>query len=371
MKRLIILLLVLLVACAPIKEKIFVANEADGSISVIDATTLKEIDIISLETEHDGALLKYMPHNVQVAGNKVLVTANVEHKEEMSHNSHNMGEMPHEMAAAKMKIPTGIIAVEAHGGEMEEEASDEHPDQLVVIDAKSHKILNRIDLEEEAHLAHVVSDGQYAYVTATDTEVLYKVNLETGRYSPIILPKGSMPHGIRLTEDGKTAIIAAMGNAMLIMNLDNKKINSIKLPGKGVQAGIAGNIAMASVFDTKQLALYDLTTEKLSFVDLPNAKGPIQMYPTPDGKYVYVADQGVYFDQPPGTNTYKIDLAEGKVSAIIETGNAPHGVVVSPDGRVWVTNLNGNTVSVIKDDNKITEIEVGKAPNGISYWSAQ
>ncbi len=372
MKKLIILL-VLLASCTQVNEKIFVANEVDGSISVIDATTLKEIDLISLETEHDGALLKYMPHNVQVAGNKVLVTANVEHKEEMNHDeemsrSHNMSEMQHEMKASIPKISFGIVAVEAHG---EEEASDEHPDQLVVIDAKSHKILNRIDLEEEAHLAHVVSYGQYAYVTATDTEVLYKVNLETGRYSPIILPKGSMPHGIRLTEDGKTAIIAAMGNAMLIMNLDNKKITTIELPGKGVQTGIAGNIAMASVFDTKQLALYDLSTEKLSFVDLPDAKGPIQMYPTPDGKYVYVADQGVYFDQPPGTSTYKIDLAEGKVDAIIETGNAPHGVVVSPDGRVWVTNLNGNTVSVIKDDKKIAEIEVGKMPNGISYWSAQ
>lgn len=373
MKRLIILLLVLLAACTQVNEKIFAANEADGSISVIDATTLKEIGIISLETEHDGALLKYMPHNVQVAGDKVLVTANVEHNEEMSHgemsdDSHNMEEMQHEMAAAKMKIPTGIIAVEAHG---EEEASDEHPDQLVVIDARSHKILKRIDLEEEAHLAHVVSDGQYAYVTATDTEVLYKVNLETGRYSPIILPKGSMPHGIRLTEDGKTAIIAAMGNAMLIMNLENKKITTINLPGKGVQAGIVNNIAMVSVFDTKQLALYDMSTEKLSFVDLPDAKGPIQMYPTPDGKYVYIADQGVYFDQPPGINTYKIDLAEGKVVSVIETGNAPHGVVVSPDGRVWVTNLNGNTVTVIKDDKKVAEIEVGKAPNGISYWSAQ
>jgi DNA-binding beta-propeller fold protein YncE len=359
MKRLLFLLLIALASCAPVKEKVFVANEASGTISVIDAEKLEEIGRITLTLEHDGRRLEYAPHNVQVAGDRVLITANMAHKEEEEHGDH-------EMSAADMKIPTGIIAVEAHG---DEEESPEHPDQLVILDAKSHKILNRIDLDIGAHLAHVVSDGTFAYITATNNELLYKVNLETGNYVPIILPKNSMPHGIRLTPDGKTGIIAGMMGDLLLINLETKNITTIKLPGKGVQAGIAGDIAMASVFDTKHLALYDMATGNLSFVDLPNAKGPIQMYPTPDNKYAYIADQGVYFDQPPGRNTYKVDLAEKKVVAAIDTGDAPHGVVVSPDGRVWVTNLNGNSVTLIENDKKAKEIEVGAAPNGISYWS--
>jgi DNA-binding beta-propeller fold protein YncE len=359
MKKLAVFLLIVLVACSPVKEKVFVANEASGTISVIDASKLEEIGRITLTLEHDGGRLEYAPHNVQVVGDKVLVTANMAHKEEEEHGDH-------EMAAADMKIPTGIIVVEAHG---DEEAGLEHPDQLVIIDAKSHKIISRVDLDIGAHLAHVVSDGAFAYITATNSELLYKVNLETGNYVPIILPKGSMPHGIRLTPEGKTGIIAGMMGDLLLINLETKNITTITLPGKGVQAGIAGNTAMASVFDTKQLALYDLSSGELSFVDLPNAKGPIQMYPTPDNKYVYIADQGVYFDLPPGRNTYKIDLAEKKVVAAIDTGDAPHGVVVSPNGRVWVTNLNGNSVTLIENDKKAKEIGVGAAPNGISYWS--
>ncbi len=370
MKKLIIFVLFTLIACAPVKEKIFVANEASGSISVIGAVSLKELDRISLTMEHEGARVEYSPHNVQVVDDKVLVTANTAHKEESKEKemNHEMGNMEHEMSAAKLKIPTGIVVAEAHGEEATEE--EDHPDQLVIIDAKSHKILDRIDLDIGAHLAHAVSDGKYAYVTATDTEVLYKIDLDTRRSSFIALPKGSMPHGARLTSDGKTAVIAAMGNALLLVNLENKNITTIKLPGKGVQAGVAGNIAMASVFDTKQLAMYDMNSKELSFVDLPNAKGPIQIYPTPDDKFVYVADQGVYFDQPPGRNTYKVDLAERKVVATIDTGDAPHGIVVSPDGRVWVTNLNGNSVSIISNDQKIAEIPVAAAPNGISYWAA-
>ncbi|MEM3154283.1 MAG: YncE family protein [Candidatus Woesearchaeota archaeon] len=362
MKKLIFFLLIMLVACSPVKEKIFVANEASGSISVIDAGLLEEIGRISLTAKHEGARVEYAPHNVQVVGDKVLVTANIAHKESES-GEHG----DHEMAAVDMEIPIGIIAVAAHGEE--ETEHEDHPDQLVIIDAKSHKIAKRIDLDIGAHLAHVVSDGAYAYVTATNNELLYKVNLATGNYFPVILPKGSMPHGIRLTADNKTAIIAGMTGYLLLVNLETKNITTIKLPGKGVQAGVAGDYAMASVFDTRQLALYDMKTQELSFVDLTNAKGPIQMYPTPDNNYVYIADQGVYFDQPPGRNTYKIDLAEKKVVAVIDTGDAPHGVVVSPDGRVWVTNLNGNTVSVIQNDSKIKEIEVGASPNGISYWN--
>jgi len=366
MKSLMVFLLILLVACSPVKEKIFVANEASGSISIIDATSLKEIGRISLTTEHEGARVEFAPHNIQVVDDRVLITANIAHKEE----EHEMEEGEHEMSVSDMKIPTGIIAVEAHGEEETEQ--EDHPDQLVILDAKSNKIIDRIDLDIGAHLAHVVSDGKYAYVTATNSELLYKVDLATGKYFPLVLPKGSMPHGARLTPDGKTAIIAAMDNAMLLVNLETKNITTIALPGKGVQAGFAGNIAMASVYDTKQLALYDMNSGEVSYVDLPaGAKGPIQMYQTPDNKFVYIADQGVYFDQPPGRNTYKIDLAEKKVVATIETGDAPHGVVVSPDGRVWVTNLNGNSVTLIQNDKKMTEIEVGAAPNGISYWSAQ
>jgi YVTN family beta-propeller protein len=361
MKKLIFLLLVVLAACSPVKEKVFVANEASGTISAIDASTLKEIERVSLTIKHEGARVEYGPHNVQVVGNKVLVTANIAHKESES-GEHG----DHEMSAADMKIPTGVIAVAAHGEEETEQ--EDHPDQLVIIDAKSNKITNRIDLDIGAHLAHVVSDGTFAYITATNSELLYKVNLETGSYVPIILPKDSMPHGIRLTPDGKTGIIAGMMGDLLLINLETKNITTIKLPGKGVQAGIAGNIAMVSVFDTKQLALYDMTSGEMSFVDLPDSKGPVQMYQTPDNKYVYVADQGVYFDQPQGSVTYKIDLAERKVIASIDTGIAPHGVVVSPDGRVWVTNLNGNSVTLIQNDKKIKEIEVGAAPNGISYW---
>jgi YVTN family beta-propeller protein len=366
MKKLSVLVLLFLAACAPqATEKIFVANEQDGSVSVIDAATLKELSRVSLAEQHDGRWIWYETHNVQVVDDLVLVTANVRHDEEAEHT---MSSGEHEMAGASFVFPTGIRFVEAH----EEEEAAGHPDQLIMLDAKSHRILKRFDLGIDAHLAHVVSDGTFAYVTATDADKVYKVDLADGTTFSYPLPKGSMPHGLRLTPDIKTAVIAGMNNALLLLDLDTGKVATVPLPGKGVQAAVVGNTAFASVYETKQVAAYDLDTQTLSLIDLPpEAKGPIQLYPTPDGQFLYVADQGAYFDQPAGKNTYKIDLAGKKVIAAIDTGNAPHGVVVSQDNRVWITNLNGNSVSVIENDAKIQEIPVGKAPNGITFWSAQ
>ena len=50
------------------------------------------------------------------------------------------------------------------------------------------------------------------------------------------------------------------------------------------------------------------------------------------------------------------------VAATITVGNNPWGMVVSPNGAVYVTNLGDGTVSVIKGDRVTTTISVGKAP---------
>jgi YVTN family beta-propeller protein len=127
------------------------------------------------------------------------------------------------------------------------------------------------------------------------------------------------------------------------------------------------------MYDTKSLALYNSAHESLSYARLPEgAKGPIQMYPTPDSRFVYLADQGYYFGQPAGDTVYKIDVTTSQVVASIKAGSAPHGVVVSKDGgRVYVTNLLSGDVSIIDatKDVELSRIPVGKEPNGISVWT--
>lgn len=164
------------------------------------------------------------------------------------------------------------------------------------------------------------------------------------------------------------------GKSLGILDIGNMSLSDIPLKGAAVQTGVTadGKYALASVYDSKSLAVYDIEAKKLSYIDLPQeAKGPVQLYPTPDSRFVYVADQGYYFNQPNGDLVYKVDLMEKKVVEAIKAGLAPHGMVVSKEGRfVYVTNLLSENISVIDTttDKEIAKIKIGKEPNGISIW---
>lgn len=363
-----LLLLILLAACSPVNEKIFVANEEGGSVSVIDVQKLVEIERVKLAAMHGDELVYYSPHNVQVVGDLVLITANTgaHDEEEDEHSSHNSKqESSHgdsELSNSLSSLPTGMVLVGAHG----DEPKSEHMDQLVVLDAKSHEVIERVDLGFDAHLAHVVADESYAYVTSTNTDELFKVNLADWSVSSIALPKGSSSHGLRLG-DGFAAIAAMDGN-LLIVNLKTNEIESVNVSGMLVQSAVVGDDVFVSVFDSDELARYNVKSKKLNKFKMGEA-GPIQLYPSVDGKFIYVADQGNILGKPVGSLVFKVDAVSGEIVKSIESGAAPHGVVVSPDGRVWVTNLLDNTVSVLAEDALFKTINVGVAPNGISYWS--
>lgn len=341
------------------EEKVYVAVEGTGEIAVIDAKTQEKIKSIDLSEEFDGKKIQYMPHNVQVSpdNKSVWVTANV---------MENMGKM------------SFSIIQKAYADEGHDEDKAEWDDQVIVIDPLTDTITKRIDLGKGLQLAHVsiTPDSKYAIVAAQEKGMLYKINTSSFEMeNSVETNKNDGPHGLRVSVDGKSAYIAMLdGKSMGILNIENMKLADIVLKGSVVQTGITpdGKYALASVYDPKSLAVYDIATEKVSYVDLPReAKGPVQLYPTLDSRFVYVADQGYYFDQPNGDMVYKIDLVEMKVVEAIKAGNAPHGVIVSKDGAfVYVTNLLSDDVSVIDTttDKEITRIKVGNNPNGISMW---
>lgn len=334
-------------------EKIYVALEGEGKVAVIDASTRQVLANIDLTKETPAGTVHFMAHNVQVApdGQRVLVTANVEDA------THADGSMP------SMDMP-----------------SASSPDELIVIDPKTDAITSRIPIDTDSHLAHVVvsTDGRTAYVTLQNMGVLDVVDIEKGRVvKKIDLGAKSGPHGLRLTPDGKVAIVALMGGkGLAFVDTEKGTVRTEKVPGSVVQTAVTqdGAYAFGSVYETKQIAWFSLTGNEKGLIDLPaDAKGPVQLYSTPDSRYLFVADQGYYFDQPQGSSVYRIDVARKSVDQTISGGDAPHGMVVDKAGAfAYVTNLVGNDLSVIEiaSGKEITRIPLGKMPNGVSIWSA-
>ena len=326
-----------------VKEKAYVAVEGDWNVGVIDMDNKKFLKKIGLSEKRDGVRLYYMPHNVQVApDNKtVWVTAN------------------------------------AMGGMKMGKAFDNY-DQVIVIDPISDTVIKRIDMGKKLMLSHIVltPDNSYALAISQMKGIIYKINTETFEVEKQIeVKKGGMPHGLRVSPDGKTAYIALMsGKSLAILNIEEMTLEEIPLKGEAVQTVVTpdGKYALASIYDTKSLAIYEIVGGKLSYIDLPEtAKGPVQIYPTPDSRFIYVADQGYYFNQPKNNLVYKIDLLKIEPIKEIKAGEAPHGIIVSPDGKtILVTNLLSKDVSIIDADTdaEIKKIKVGNRPNGISLW---
>lgn len=326
-----------------IKEKAYVAIEGSWDIAVINMDNKKLAKRIDLSEKRNGMRVYYMPHNIQVApdNKSVWVTAN------------------------------------ALGGMKMGKTFDNY-DEVIVIDPISDEVTKRIDIGIKTMLSHVVltPDSSYALVVSQMNDVIYKINAKTFEIEKQVeIKKGAMSHGIRISPDGKTAFVATMmGKSMVILDIEKMILEEIPLKGQAVQSGVTpdGKYALASIYDTKSLAVYEIESGKLIYIDLPeSAKGPVQIYPTPNSRYVYVADQGYYFNQPKNNLVYKIDLSGIEPIKEIKAGDGPHGVVVSADGgTVLVTNLLSKNVSMIDaaTDMEIKKIKVGERPNGISLW---
>src|SRR3990167_9701155 len=267
-------------------DKIYVAVEEAGEIAVIDAKNRSVIKRIGLSAEIGGIKIGFMPHNVQVApDNKtVWVTANA-----MDMNKDKV---------SFFRIQK-VSADEGHGEEVGMKANDE----IIVIDPLTDKIIRRIEMGTDLHLSHIAltPDSNYAIAAAQSKGVVYKINTKTYEVEKEInTEKGAEPHCLRISPDGKTAYIAMLkGKSIGVLDIQKMTLSYVPLKGAAVQTGVTpdGRYALASVYDAKSLAVYDIASKKLSYVDLPKeAKGPVQIYPTPDSRFVYVADQGYYFD---------------------------------------------------------------------------
>ena len=310
--------------------KIYVANEEGVSVSVIDLQdSLKNATI---DISDSGKM--FMAHNVQVApdGKSVWVTA---------------------------------VPMDSNG-----------INELVVINQGTGTIKKRIQLGKDLHVAHVVLDNESknAFVTAKESNQVIQVNAITYEVvRKFELGTGHSPHGLRYS-NGKLYVANMDAKSMSVINIADGKITDIPFGGVVVQTAITrdGKFVLATLYDTKEVIRYDLQSAEIKRIPLPaDAQGPIQLYATPDSKFLYVADQGELMNRATSNKVFVIDISAAKVINTITVGNKAHGVVVSKDGNtVYVTNSIDNTVSIIDaSTQKVTRtISVGKEPNGISYW---
>lgn len=332
----------ILVACdgtPPVaSSRIFVADEAGGTISVLEHDSMTRITTVDLTETRDGAAMTFEPHNVQVApdGQSVWVVA---------------------PAVADAADPHG------HGGA-------EPLEQAIVLDPETLEIRARIDLGSGLHVAHVVLDpsSRFAYVTANEASAVLRIDATSfevvRRYE---LGEGRAPHGLRYCE-GRLYVANMDGQSLSIIEPDTGTIEEVPLGGVAVQTACVPG----GRYDTREVVRLDVASRELTRVSLPEgSQGPVQLYPTPDGATLHVCDQGLLLDRPASNRLYEMNVASATVVATIVVGEGAHGVVVSEDGlTAYVSNIAAQSVSIVDTATRtvLATVAVGERPNGIAHW---
>ena len=318
-------------------DKVYVADEESGTISVIDTASFKKIGNIQVGQG---------PHNVQVApdGKLVWVTNNGE------------------PAKAAEKAQHEGMAKSDHGAMA-------GAGEVWAIDTVSDTVVAKVPVG--MHPAHVVvaPDGRYAYVTNGGENTVSVVDTAALR-SVSTIPVGASPHGIRISPDGKQAWVANLkGGTVSVIELQTRKQITRIAVGKGpAQVGFSpdGRLGFVSLSKENRVAVIDATSLK-AIRKVTVGSAPIQLYATPNSRLLLVANQGTR--EKPGKSVSMIDLQTLKVVATVETGLGAHGVVIDREGRLaFVTNTYANTLSVLDvvERKVVATVQVGRGPNGVS-----
>ena len=180
-------------------------------------------------------------------------------------------------------------------------------------------------------------DGRYAILTCEFAKSLVKIDFVERRVLGYLkLSRGGMPQDIRVSPDGRKFYVAdMMADGVFVIDGESfKEIDFIKT-GKGTHG----------------------------------------LYPSRDGKKLYVANRGSNKIHGPAKGpggVTVVDFATGKVEAnwLIPGGGSPDMGNITADGKqLWLSGRYDNLVYVFDTaTGEVRSIPVGKEPHGLTVW---
>jgi len=218
---------------------------------------------------------------------------------------------------------------------------------VYVIDPKTYKVIDKYKVGLNPQ--HVVPswDMQTLWVTNnaehTDKGSLTPIDPKTGKPGPAI--DVDDPYNMYFSPDGKSAIVVAEA----LKRLDFRDPKTLKLQYSipapqcaGINHAdfsIDGKFAIFTCEFSKGLAKFDLVNRKvLGYLKLSKGGMPQDIRVSPNGKRFYVADMHA-------DGVFIIDGGTFKEVGFIETGKGTHGLYPSRDGKkLYVANRGSHEV---------------------------
>jgi YVTN family beta-propeller protein len=288
-------------------EMVIVLNSGDGTVSLIDRKTYKEVKRYPIGKE---------PHHLMMTpDDKELIVANATSNELVfldpvtgieKHRLRRISD-PYQLGFS----PNGkwFLSISLR------------LDRVDIYNAADYSLVKRIELGRTPSHVTFSKDSSMAFVTLQESNDIAAIDLNTQK---VVwrLPVGTQPAGIYMTPDGKDLIVGVMGeDYFAVVDWRARKVVKHIVTGKGAhntQSMGDGKHIFASNRVAGTVNIIQLSDFSVGgTVKIPN--GPDDMELTRDGKELWVTSRWSH-------RVYVVDMPTLQVKKIIPVGHSPHGI---------------------------------------------
>ena len=311
--------------------RVYVSNEAEGSISVIDATSrirLKSIPVgkrpRGIRVSRDGSLVYVALSGSPIAGPGV----------------------------DESKLPP----------------PDRESDGIGIVDTMKGELIRVLKSGTDPEQFVLSRDEKRLFVANEDAGQISVVDVASGAVTKTI-PVGDEPEGVELTPDGRFVYVTSEAeNQVFVIDVERlERVATIPVGARPRSTAFLPDGSQAYVAAENDGAVYviDTSTHKASarIVLGEQRYKPMGMAVALDGSSLYVSTGR-------GEDLVRISLPRNVVTGSVAAGARPWGVAISDDGKTLFTaNGPSNDVSVIDVATLTvrTRIPVGERPWGVAY----
>jgi PQQ-dependent catabolism-associated beta-propeller protein len=313
--RALLALLLIVAPCFASAERLYVSNERDGTVQVIDTAT-----------------------------DRIVTTARV-------------GNRPRGMALGR----AGQLYVAVSWWRDGKRARTGR-EAILALDAKTLKVVREYTAGTDPECVAVAPNGQRLYLSNEDAGTASIVDVASGKHRATLVV-GTEPEGVTASPDGKWVYVTAeTSNVLTVLDAHKEQtVANILVDARPRVVIFArdGKRAWASAEIGGTVMLIDVQRHAVvRRIRLGRTDKPVGLALSPDEERLYVATGR-------GNGVSVIDTTAGRVVAAIPTGQRVWGIAVTPDGtKVYAANSLSNSVSVIdtKTLRVVKTIAVGDGP---------
>jgi YVTN family beta-propeller protein len=210
-----------------------------------------------------------------------------------------------------------------------------------VINTKTNTVVAQVNTGSETHAVAITPNGRFAYVGDGPYEGVSVIETATNAIvANVPVPESRGPWGVAITPNGEFAYITNYNNAITVISTSTNTVVASIPANDGFPVGVAitpnGRFAYVAGYSGVDV----IETATNTVVDTVGGIEGWEVAITPNGAFAYVTgDSGVHV----------IETATNKVIDTIPIAGTTRGVAITPDGRfVYVPNQGYDYVAVIE-----------------------